>query len=127
MNPLLLKILGPLALVLAIAAAGGLADHRVMAPRLERWKATADENAKAARAWEASFRQSESLRDKETAEAVAAYNHLSAQCDARVAAARKQALAIHALIEKDPPRDPHGCPVRQLVDPDGLRDALGAR
>lgn len=127
MNPLALKILGPLLGAALLMGVGAYGAARVLEPRVDHWRAAAAANAKNAAAWEVSFRKSEQLRDAETAQAVAAYNQLSGQCEARVAAARKSALAIHALIEKDPPRDPQGCPVRQLVDPAGLRDALGAR
>ena len=46
------------------------------------------------------------------------------QCAARVNAARRSAQRISNLLETPYEVDPVGCPVRQLLPADGLRDAL---
>lgn len=74
--------------------------------------------------WAMSFAKAESLRRGEHGQAVAAVTADQRACDARVAQARRSTLAIQSLVSKEVPRDPQGCPVRQLVDPRELRDAL---
>lgn len=70
---------------------------------------------------------SESLRVKEGREAVAAVNATAAACDGRVARARAAASAIRSIVTQEPRYDASHCPVRQLVDPGQLRDALAPR
>lgn len=89
------------------------------ASRLE----TARETARA-RAWEASYRQADALRREEQGRALRAVSEAGAQCDARVSAARKSANAIQTIIQKVPTYDPNGCPTRERVPVDSLRDAL---
>ncbi len=78
-------------------------------------------------AWTASFHESERLRGQETKEARDAVNDDAKLCDARVAEARRSTEALHTLLHKEPAHDPSGCPIRELVDPDRLRDALQPR
>lgn len=46
------------------------------------------------------------------------------RCTAQVAAARQSARAIERIIERPVHVDPQGCPIRELVPADELRDAL---
>jgi hypothetical protein len=45
-------------------------------------------------------------------------------CQARVEAARASARRIQTLVERPHAVDPSGCPVRDVLDADSLRDAL---
>lgn len=102
------------------AKAGLRASAAILrASRLE----TKAEAAKS-RAWEASYRQAATLRLEEQARALRAASEDQAKCDARVAQARRSATAIQSIIQKVPSYDPNGCPLRQPVDRDSLRDAL---
>lgn len=74
--------------------------------------------------WEASFRQAETLRQEETSRAVVAVNEATQACDVRVVEARRAASAIRTIVKKEPTRDSQGCPVRELVPADRLREAL---
>jgi hypothetical protein len=84
---------------------------------------TARETARA-RAWEASYRQADALRREEQGRALRAVSEAGAQCDARVSAARRSASAIQTIIQKVPTYDKAGCPTRERVNADSLRDAL---
>lgn len=131
------KLATPLAIAAAVFAAGGLTDR--LAPiiganaRIAHFKAeavaarsaTRDANARAD-AWTARAQTSDGLRSQEHAQAVQAATEAQASCDARVASARRAAAAIQKLVTKEVPRDPQGCPVRQLVDPRELFDAVAA-
>ena len=80
------------------------------------------------RAWKAekgAFDQSEALRGQEGSQAVRAVTQAVQACDARVATARRSTAAIAAITGKAPTYDANSCPVRELVDPGRLRDALG--
>lgn len=116
-------------------AAGGLLDRcapivgahsqieRVKADR-EKWKAASVSWERAADGWKASFGRAEDLRDQEAKRAGDALAEAAGTCELRVAKARQSAAAIAALVTKEPKRDPSGCPLRALVDPRELRDAL---
>jgi len=97
-------------------------DASLHASRLE----TARETARA-RAWEASYRQADALRREEQGRALRAVSEAGAQCDARVSAARKSANAIRTIVEKVPTYDSTGCPVRSVIGPRELSDALAPR
>lgn len=101
-------------------------EARIERIRDERddWARRAGQAADNATAQRTAFDESERLRGAETAEARTALAEAAGQCEARVASARKSAAAIAAIVTKEPRRDPQGCPVRQLVDPGQLRDAL---
>lgn len=73
------------------------------------------------------FTDAEGLRRQEGSTARAAAQADAAQCSSRVAEARRSALAIHDIVSTEVPHDPQGCPVRVLVDPGRLRDALQRR
>lgn len=86
----------------------------------------ASENARASAGWAASFRSAETLRAGETASARAAAASMLQQCDARIAEARRSARVIERIVTKEPTYDENRCPVRELVDPGLVRDALSA-
>ena len=88
------------------------------------WKRSQADTAAVAVAWARARGESEALRKAETRRAINAVSADAAACDARIATARRSAAALSALIHKEPTRDAHGCPVRQLLDPRQLRDAL---
>lgn len=83
-----------------------------------------DKAIEVAEGWKAGFDEAEALRAEERQEAVAAVDDAARRCDARVAEARRSAAAIRDLLEEEPERDSEGCPVRELVPADRLRDAL---
>jgi hypothetical protein len=90
----------------------------------DHWRGEAETWKVAAARYKAAHAASESRRAAEAGQAVKAVSEAEIACDARVAQARRSAQAIRTIIEREVPRDPNGCPVRQLVDPDSLRDAL---
>lgn len=69
--------------------------------------------------WEASFRGAEALRGAEHGAAVTAAQVASGACEARVAAARRSAASIDALVRRPPARvaaRPDGtCPAREVI------------
>lgn len=91
---------------------------------VDRWKGEAATAETLRAGWEASFRRSEKLRVQEETEAVASITDAAAACDARVARAKASQAAIQSIVHKEPRHDPQGCPVRELVDPRQLRNAL---
>lgn len=103
----------------------GLA-HKRDAAVAERDKARLDAHDWSARfaAEQQAFRDSERLRTDDQAQARHAVEAEATACDVRVAAARRSALAIHALVTKEPTYDADRCPVRSLLDPVQLRDSL---
>ena len=104
------------------------------AARYARLEADRDARAEAAKAWEshargwmASFHTAEAIREDERANARMAVDRLEEQCAARVDAARRSARIIETIVTKEPTYDETSCPVRSLVDPGQLRDALRPR
>lgn len=77
-----------------------------------------------ARGWMASFHAAEAVRRDERANARMAVDQLEGQCAARVDQARRSARVIETIVTKEPTYDETRCPVRSLVDPGQLRDAL---
>jgi hypothetical protein len=109
------------------AAPWGLQHKRATAEANSRaWEKSSDAWSAAAGGWRASFRAAEGVRKAETTQARAAVDEGEKLCDARVAEARRSSAAIRAIVTKEPRRDPQGCPIRELVDPGSLRDALQA-
>lgn len=90
------------------------------------WEKSSDAWSRNAQGWEAGFHKAEGLRASETTQARTAVDEGEKLCDARVAEARRSSAAIRAIVTKEPRRDPQGCPIRELVDPGSLRDALQA-
>lgn len=88
------------------------------------WRKKADDWVAYGKAEKAAFAESERLRRTENSRAVEALNEAGQVCSVRVARARASAVAIHAIVTKEPRRDPQGCPLRELVPARELRDAL---
>ncbi|MFZ3005841.1 MAG: hypothetical protein WA047_06670 [Phenylobacterium sp.] len=132
-----LRMLAPFAGALAIAAAGFTAaevyehraplglSHKLAMARTDTasWRKATGDVSRLAVAWATSYGKSEGFRAREQADAVADVNDAAKACDARVARARTSVAAIQALVTKEPPHDPNGCPVRRLLDARQLRDA----
>lgn len=91
----------------------------------DRWKATAGQYLKGAKAWEASYREDARLRGLERSEAIGALNASSKACDARVAVARRSSVAIQSIVTKETTYDQAHCPVRSVVGARELSDAIG--
>lgn len=120
---------------IAVAVMGAVAWHFLpgIGPgdRLHRaaqetasWKSEAGDQARLARNWKASFDASETLRKQETTDAIEAVASEIERCAARVTEARQSARVIERIVTKEPTYDQNRCPVRELVDPDQLRQAL---
>lgn len=88
------------------------------------WQGHAKANHDTALAYARRAGLSEGLRVKEGRAAIAAVNATAAACDARVARARAAASAIRSIVTQEPRYDASHCPVRELVDPGQLRDAI---
>lgn len=123
----LLVLAGVLAWMLLGAAGRASREHNraeALAADRDAWKAATGQWVAVAGQWEANFRAAEKLRREETATAGVAQTLASAQCAARVAEARRSAIAINDILHQEIPREPNGCPSRRLIDPDRLRGAL---
>ena len=81
--------------------------------RVERLKADARQDAKVIA--ELQQARSQAIQDAQTQQE---------QCAARVAEARRSSQAINDLIEAPHETDANGCPVRNTLSADSLRDAL---
>ena len=77
-----------------------------------------------AAAWELSFRSSEAARQGDQLAAAAAVTEANRSCDKRLAEARRSTKVIERIVNAPSKSDGSGCPVRSLVDPGELRDAL---
>lgn len=128
-----LKLIGnPLAWAIA-AFVGVLGFAGVQTLRLKdaqaataSWENASNEWKAAATGWQSAFNLSEARRAAEQSTAAAAVDALDIQCAARVAEARRSTAAIQTLVTKAPTYDPNNCPVRALLDPGGLLDAVSA-
>lgn len=90
----------------------------------ESWATLAQEaQAEAETHWLA-WSASEAARGREWMAADAALAEAEVSCLAQIAQARRSALSIEKIVTKEPTYDADRCPVRVLVDPDLLRDAL---
>jgi hypothetical protein len=85
--------------------------------RLGKWR-------DAAIGWEASFRKSEQARKDDAKAAVNAVQSSEDQCDARVAKARRSVRVIEEIVNEPFNRGADNCPLRDLVKPDLVRDAV---
>jgi len=79
--------------------------HKLEAARADRdaWRQAQKDTAKVAAGWATSFGAAEALRKTEHQTAIAAVNASQAACDARVATARRSAVAIQSLVSKEVP------------------------
>jgi len=90
----------------------------------DSWRTSADEWKRASGGWQASFKKSEALRVSEHGEAVNILADAQKQCELRVKEARASAITIRRIVDAPAKSDPAGCPLRVVVDPGSLRDAL---
>ena len=131
----LLRLLRPLAPWIAAGLCGALLvwflpvvgfGAQIVRAELEAdtWKQSAADWQKSSNEWESSFRSSEALRKREQDRAVDAVDLERTACTALVNEARRSAVVIEKIVTKEPTYDANRCPVRELVDPDSLREAL---
>ena len=120
-----LIVLATVAVIAGIYRAGEAAGRGKIAADRDAWRTTAKTYLGAAKAWERSFRESETLRVREHGKAVAVSAEAARACDARVAVARRSAAAIQSIVTKEVRYDESRCPVRAVVGAGELRDALG--
>lgn len=121
---------GAVGLVLALALlgaylAGASARNAKLSTDRDNWRSTARTYLAAAKAWEASYRGAEGLRDQERERARSALDAAAKVCDGRVSAARRSAAAIQSIVTKEVRYDESRCPVRAVIGAGELRDALG--
>lgn len=90
----------------------------------DTWKQSAADWRTSSRGWESSFRSSEANRKVEQDRAVDSVEDERKACTARIAEARRSARVIETIVTKEPTYDANRCPVRELVDPGQLREAL---
>lgn len=109
----------------AVHHAGVLSGKAKVTPDRDRWRETARSYLRAANAWEASFRKAEGLRVEEGKQARRSADQATRACDARVATARRSAVAIQSIVTKEVQYDASRCPVRAVVGADELRNAVG--
>jgi hypothetical protein len=86
-----------------------------------------DAAQRAARQWQASYRQSESNRQQERQAARDAVAELEADHAAAIEEARQAGADAVRIIYQEPEYDQDHCPRRRLLGADELRDAIGAR
>ena len=131
----IVRLLEPFAPWIAVAVLGAVLWNflPVVGPaaRLDRaeagissWKLASDDWERSARNWKASFTASETLRQHETTDAIEAVTSEIERCAVRVTEARQSARVIERIVTKEPTYDENRCPVRALVDPVQLRQAL---
>lgn len=77
-----------------------------------------------AQGWEASFHASEGRRADDQENANQAASYAAASCLTQIERARASARVIERIVTQEPAYDENRCPVRSLVDPDQLRDAI---
>lgn len=88
------------------------------------WKKSARAYQVSSAEWEASFHQSETMRQKDQERAVQAINASEGLCDQRVAKARSSAVKIERIVTKPAECKPGEAIPRSLVDPAVLADSL---
>lgn len=105
-----------------------IVGHRAQIVKAEalalQWEQTAGRYKTTAENWKKAFDKSEGLRRQETGAVDSDFRIARAQCDAEISAARSSARVIERIVTKAPTYDPNRCPVRELVDPGQLREAL---
>lgn len=133
----LLRLIRPFWPWIAVAALGAFLGYyapivgsRVAIVKAEgqalTWERTANSYKATSEKWRKIFEQSEGLRRQEAGAVDSDFRIARAQCDSEIAAARSSARVIERIVTKAPTYDQNHCPVRELVDPGQLRDALGA-
>lgn len=120
---LLVAFLGALAWQCTPVVGAGAQLARAKADA-ESWAAQAQEaQAEAETHWLA-WSASEAARGREWMAAEEAMAQAQVSCQAQVAEARRSARVIEKIVTKEPTYDANRCPVRELVDPRSLREAL---
>lgn len=122
--PWILAAVAGAALYHFLPAWGVRAQVTALEADVATWSKSSADWQRAAGGWESSFRASEAARGRERSTAQAAANSLIEQCGARVEEARRSARVIERIVTREPTYDANRCPVRELVDPGSLRDAL---
>lgn len=119
--------LGGAALVLALVVGLKLhlADDKAVRAKLASETARADSWVRYGREEKAAFDESERRRTAEHRKATASIDRVNLKCDADVREARRSAAAIKGIAYAPPKRDVDNCPLRAVVDPGRLSDALG--
>lgn len=72
------------------------------------------------------FDKSEALRKSDQLAAIGSINAAQADCTVRIAEAKRSASAIRKIVNAQPKLDQNNCPVRNVIDPGLLQNALGA-
>lgn len=118
--PYLAGALAAVALILvALHIKGELDSIPGLKADAANWKSAYQSEQKA-------FQGSEDQRKRDQIQAVSAVNASNADCDARISEARRSSSAIRSIVNVCPKLDQQNCPVRSVIDPGGLRNALGA-
>lgn len=134
----LFRLLRPFWPWIAVAALGAflgyfapIVGHRHQIVKAEAqaliWERNANSYKATAEKWKAVFEEAEALRREELGAVDSDFRIARAQCDAEISAARSSARVIERIVTKAPTYDQNRCPVRELVDPGQLRDALVPR
>lgn len=89
-----------------------------------KWRGAYEEWRSYGKAERAAFLESERLRKAEAEVARGALQSAEKSCGVRLAEARRSAAAIRSIVTQEPSHDAQGCPVRGVVPPNQLRDAL---
>lgn len=90
----------------------------------DRWHKSADTYDAAWKSWAASYWESERLRGEDSRQAVNASSEDAKACDIRVKSARASSSAITRIVTKEVQCAPGSVPVRSLISPVELRNAL---
>lgn len=88
------------------------------------WNAEAKKQKKMAEDNWSGWTTCETTRGVEQERAELSASEAYVRCELAIESARRSAVKIEEIIRVEPERDEAGCPVRSLIDPDGLRAAL---
>ena len=132
------RVILPLAPWILVAVLGAVVWTYVpvIGPRAEAARVVAQRDvalaaAKAweghARGWQASYHAAQGIRANEQENARQAASQAAASCLNQIERARASARVIERIVTREPTYDANRCPVRELVDPDQLRDAISPR
>jgi hypothetical protein len=122
-----LAVIVALACFLIAAAMGkAAADRRAdgLVKDRDAWKAATTAWRGVAGGWKHAYEVARDRRASEAGTARISAAQASIACSVRIAEARRSTAAIDALFPKETPRDPQGCPVRRLADPERVHGAL---
>lgn len=74
-----------------------------------------------------SLKKSEDLRLQEHNQVMTSINDLNANCENRIAEAKRTSAQIRTITHEVVKLDKNNCPVRSLLDSSKLRDAIGGQ